>query len=352
MWKDSKIDFFTNIWQKKIYFQKEMFDKKYLSPLNPDFFKNLLNRKNVIARKKNKVHLIHHVELFSKRVQKIQQNFDFIPHWRFDDCMMSLSPLNGGVGNHKDYYDVFLVQVYGKKKWIVGKNKEEFICDVGDVLYIPPNQFHDGIALDHDSITLSVGFRSPSIGEMVTMMLTDLDEQKILSNESIRYKDNATKKDFNTRDVLTDQHINKLKKILIQQILKKDSLIKWFGCLMTMPKRWPQKITKSLDFSRITLSKDEQKEYASWKKEKGQYFIWNPRIKKIFYLNSYHEEGQNLLFLDGNIFYLPHSRDALLLQELISRKKIVLGNESTLCEKVLYYLIKWKVLNSRIIFQK
>ena len=38
------------------------------------------------------------------------KHFNFIPNWRRDDIMISLSSMNGSIGGHVDNYDVFLIQ--------------------------------------------------------------------------------------------------------------------------------------------------------------------------------------------------------------------------------------------------
>ena len=52
----------------------------------------------------------------------------------------------GGVGPHLDSYDVFLVQGEGRRRWRVwrpGKTFHgEFICEKGDLLYLPPGGLH------------------------------------------------------------------------------------------------------------------------------------------------------------------------------------------------------------------
>lgn len=51
----------------------------------------------------------------------------------------------------------------------------EFVLDPGDMLYLPPRYAHDGIAVG-ECMTYSIGFRSPTRGEMATELLQRLAE--------------------------------------------------------------------------------------------------------------------------------------------------------------------------------
>ena len=123
------------------------------------------------------------------------QLFRFIPDARLDDVMLSLASDGGGVGPHYDSYDVFLLQMHGKRRWKIGplQNKElednvplkilknfqpteEFLLEPGDMLYLPPNYGHDGVA-EGPCSTLSIGFRAPSQAEVLAGILRDLADQ-------------------------------------------------------------------------------------------------------------------------------------------------------------------------------
>jgi len=43
--------------------------------------------------------------------------FNFIPHARLDDLMVSYAVPGGSVGPHFDSYDVFLLQGQGHRRW-------------------------------------------------------------------------------------------------------------------------------------------------------------------------------------------------------------------------------------------
>ncbi len=123
-------------------------------------------------------HLPTTAELFS--------HFDFVPTWRLDDLMISFAVRGGTVGPHIDQYDVFLVQGLGSRTWQLDRSPQDVslkpglelailenfcpgetvVLQPGDVLYLPPGVAHHGVG-DQDSITVSVGFRAPSVSDLL-----------------------------------------------------------------------------------------------------------------------------------------------------------------------------------------
>lgn len=121
--------------------------------------------------------------------------FDFIPAARLDDLMVSFAPPGGGVGPHFDSYDVFLIQGQGRRRWEISTQEDlavvegaplrilkEFRVDEswdlepGDMLYLPPQLAHNGVALT-DCMTWSIGFRAPKAEEIVGQFLTYLQDK-------------------------------------------------------------------------------------------------------------------------------------------------------------------------------
>ncbi|MCM2680776.1 JmjC domain-containing protein [Echinimonas agarilytica] len=136
--------------------------------------------------------------------------FRFIPNWRLDDLMVSYSTPQGSVGAHLDQYDVIIIQGEGKRRWRVGKVLEQHAAEVfchgdefdavidvemqpGDALYIPPNCPHQGTTLAH-CLNYSVGFRAPSVSEMMTRLadqLIDTDSGKQRFSDTSRQATNT-----------------------------------------------------------------------------------------------------------------------------------------------------------------
>jgi 50S ribosomal protein L16 3-hydroxylase len=121
--------------------------------------------------------------------------FRFIPDVRLDDLMISLAGPGGGVGPHVDSYDVFLIQMSGRRHWKIStqsdlslkpnlplkilaqfKPSEEWVLEPGDMLYLPPHVAHEGVSLDAGCQTWSVGFRAASYRELLQEGLWRLAE--------------------------------------------------------------------------------------------------------------------------------------------------------------------------------
>jgi 50S ribosomal protein L16 3-hydroxylase len=139
--------------------------------------------------------LLQGVDLHDERVHQLMNQFRFVPDARLDDVMISYASDTGGVGPHFDSYDVFLLQAQGKRRWRIGRQKDlslvpdmpvkilahfepeqEFVLEPGDMLYLPPQWAHDGIA-EGECMTYSIGFRSPVKGEIARELLQCLAEQ-------------------------------------------------------------------------------------------------------------------------------------------------------------------------------
>jgi 50S ribosomal protein L16 3-hydroxylase len=121
--------------------------------------------------------------------------FRFIPDVRLDDLMISIAGLGGGVGPHVDSYDVFLIQMSGRRHWKISTQKDlslkpnlplkilaqfeptqDWVLEPGDMLYLPPHVAHEGISLDAGCQTWSVGFRAASYRELLQEGLWRLAE--------------------------------------------------------------------------------------------------------------------------------------------------------------------------------
>jgi 50S ribosomal protein L16 3-hydroxylase len=145
--------------------------------------------------KSNWTLLLQGMEAHHLAAANILSWFRFIPDARLDDLMISIAGIGGGVGPHFDSYDVFLIQMSGRRKWRISEQTDlslnpelplkilqnfqsefEWILEPGDMLYLPPHIAHDGIALDAGCQTWSVGFRSPSFKELLQEGLWRLAE--------------------------------------------------------------------------------------------------------------------------------------------------------------------------------
>lgn len=140
--------------------------------------------------------LVQGLDLHVQAAHEMLQRFRFIPDARLDDLMVSWASADGGVGPHLDAYDVFLLQVQGRRRWSVGRvgqprwvadaplkrlanfePEQEWVLEPGDMLYLPPDWGHDGVAVGGDCMTCSVGFRVPEADELARDLLVRLCEE-------------------------------------------------------------------------------------------------------------------------------------------------------------------------------
>jgi 50S ribosomal protein L16 3-hydroxylase len=153
--------------------------------------------------------LVQGVNLVDARADALLQRFAFVPHARLDDLMVSYAVPAGGVGPHRDSYDVFLLQGQGRRRWRAGRSPDatlvrgaplkvlrgftpehEWVLDAGDMLYLPPGYAHDGVALDA-CMTYSIGFRAPSARELGAALLARLEDTLHERAAEERYTDRA-----------------------------------------------------------------------------------------------------------------------------------------------------------------
>lgn len=146
--------------------------------------------------------LVQAVDHYSFDLAELWKKFPFIPQWRRDDIMVSYAQKGGSVGKHFDFYDVFLVQGYGHRRWQLGQMcdaESEFVAgqplkllpemDVnfdevlapGDLLYVPPSLSHYGVAED-ECLTYSFGFRMPNVAEMMDRVSDKFAVDQLLKN--------------------------------------------------------------------------------------------------------------------------------------------------------------------------
>ena len=178
------------------------------------------------------------------------QQFDFIPHTRLDDLMVSYAPKGGGVGPHFDSYDVFLLQGLGHRRWQIStqadrtliegaplrilsdfKVEQEWILEAGDMLYLPPHCAHNGIAED-DCMTYSIGFRTPAYQELAEQFLIYLQDRIEVSG---MYADPALQ---------TQQHPSEISTAMLDQVEQAINRVRWdkedianfMGCYLSEPK--------------------------------------------------------------------------------------------------------------------
>jgi len=132
--------------------------------------------------------LVHDVEKHVPALRRLFDHVPFIPDWRIDDLMVSFAAPGGGVGPHRDHYDVFLCQGIGRREWHVTTTEvaadptasddlaliEAFAGNThaareGDVLYLPPGVAHWGTAT-RACLTYSIGMRAPQLSDLLSSL--------------------------------------------------------------------------------------------------------------------------------------------------------------------------------------
>lgn len=150
--------------------------------------------------------LVQGLDQHFEAARDLLDRFRFVPDARLDDLMVSYATDGGGVGPHFDSYDVFLLQVQGRRRWRIGRlaeprllddvplkilanfvAEEEFVLEPGDMLYLPPRWAHDGVA-EGECMTASIGFRAPRRSELVRELLVRVLEDED-DGESPMYRD-------------------------------------------------------------------------------------------------------------------------------------------------------------------
>ncbi len=159
----------------------------YHAPFEPDDFAGMEKQKWTV--------LVQGVNHYLPQGAELLRKFNFIPHARLDDLMVSYAPRGGGVGPHFDSYDVFLLQGLGHRRWQISTQadrtliegaplrilkdfrvEQEWVLEPGDMLYLPPHCAHNGIAED-DCMTYSIGFRTPAYQELAEQFLVYLQDR-------------------------------------------------------------------------------------------------------------------------------------------------------------------------------
>ena len=136
--------------------------------------------------------LVQGVDTQLDSAHRLLSNFRFLPDARLDDLMVSYASDGGGVGPHVDSYDVFLLQLHGRRRWRVGRcpkpsfraglplkilehfeAQHDWLLEPGDMLYLPPGWGHDGVAVG-ECVTASIGFRAAARDEVAYQVLQRL----------------------------------------------------------------------------------------------------------------------------------------------------------------------------------
>ncbi|MFT6777155.1 MAG: 50S ribosomal protein L16 3-hydroxylase [Paraglaciecola sp.] len=252
--------------------------------------------------------LVQSVDHFIPEADELMRAFDFIPHWRMDDLMVSFSNKDAGVGPHLDQYDVFIIQGKGSRRWQVGlpesfdtiqphkdlsqiSSFEPIIDQVllpGDIIYIPANHPHNGVALE-ECLNYSVGFRAPSQQEMLSS-LADFAIDNNLFNE--RYTDDEiAPREFSGE--IKQPEVARFRRMM-QQLLDTDQFSNWTAEFLSQG-------GKKQDFDeqdRQNFSHNDIKE----KLKAGVHIIRSPGIKAVFVEEQSPNIQDFIFYIKGDAF--------------------------------------------------
>ena len=197
--------------------------------------------------------LVSDMEKYLPQTMSLVKPFRFLPDWRRDDLMISYAPEGGSVGPHVDDYDVFLIQLSGHRLWKISEHfcfdaiedvdlrilktfeaEQQWLCEPGDLLYLPPNVAHHGVAQrlqntqgnEIDCMTASVGYRAPSLKTMTSDYVNFLNEN---NHAGKRFTDSAPVKPAHHAEISDDtvsQFIDDLKQGLT---LEPAQVKRWLG---------------------------------------------------------------------------------------------------------------------------
>ena len=274
--------------------------------------------------------LVQAADQYYPELADLLDEFSFIPHWRIDDLMISYGPTGGSVGPHYDSYDVFLIQVRGRKRWEISRQFDERLridtdmrilehfeaeqsweLEPGDMLYLPPNVAHHGVALD-TSMTFSVGFLAPSQQELVGLYmddwLTGLDE------DGSRYVDPDLKTQPEPGQI-DPEALLRIREMVRTIPMDDVSIDRWFGRYVSEPRL-------GIEYEPLLPPLSS----AAWLTQCYQYTHLR-RHCRLFYIER---DDKVYLFANGDEFVLPTKLASAAA--LLSRQRLIE------CETLLSYV--------------
>lgn len=274
--------------------------------------------------------LIQGVNLVFPFGDQLLKRFNFIPHARLDDLMVSYATDGGGVGPHIDNYDVFLLQGTGRRRWRIGKQTDQrliegaplkilrdfqpehdWILEPGDMLYLPPDWAHDGTA-EGECMTWSIGFRTAPAQELAAQFL-DFLQDHLADNSTItgRYAD---------PDLQRQEHPGEISEAMVRKVSELLRLIQWDEALVR-------------DFLGASLSEPKAHVFFDAPEPTLSLAAFGKRVKK----DGLHLDARSRMLFAQGAFYLngetvvapPESHAALIsLADLRELRASTLAQEA------------------------
>jgi 50S ribosomal protein L16 3-hydroxylase len=291
--------------------------------------------------------LVQTVNHYLPEANELLQQFDFIPHARLDDLMVSYAPDGGGVGPHFDSYDVFLLQGQGKRLWRVSKQTDleliegaplrilknfdtaqEWLLEAGDMLYLPPQLAHWGIAVSDgkvDCMTYSIGFRAPKNQELATEFLGFMQDKLNQDQLTIAgmYEDADLGLQEHAAEISTDM-VSKVADILKKIQWSNDDVADFLGCYLSEPK--PD----------VVFDANKKISLTNFKKNLAKYGISLDLKSQMLFTG-------NTFYLNGEAVTITGESTKMLIKLADERALSAddLNNSHTLDETLLNQFLEW-----------
>jgi len=280
--------------------------------------------------------LVQGVNLHDVQADALMRRFRFIPDTRLDDLMISYATKGGGVGAHFDSYDVFLLQAHGHRRWRISaqtdldlvegvplkilKNfqpEQEFILGPGDMLYLPPQYAHEGVALD-ECMTYSIGFRAPSYQELGEAFLESMIDTIDLPG---RYADPDLKPTTRPAE-LSSLMLSRVSHEINKMRFTKDDITLFMGSYLSEPK-----LNVQFDLPETELTRTR---FAQHVQKTG---IQQSRKSIMLYRENY-------IFINGTSFEVEPD-DRSILATLANTRELSAQQISSASEDVMDALHAW-----------
>jgi len=286
-------------------------------------------------------------------VADLLEAFQFIPNWRTDDIMASFAPTGGSVGPHYDYYDVFLIQAHGQRRWQLGQPCDEdtellpnlpvrilrdfapthdWILNPGDMLYLPPGLAHHGVA-ENDCMTLSVGFRAPSDQEIINDFVHYLLAKP---NQASRYADPDLQVQANP-GWISHAAVEKVADTLARMVSDRAQITSWMGEYLSQTKYDQNPEPPEDDYPEAEV-KELLHDNLSVRREESSRFIYTGD-----------PNNPQQLFINGNPMDIPPMTQSMILY-LCKKRHYNPANLSMFCEAPENLKLLTRLLNLGVIY--
>ena len=294
--------------------------------------------------------LIQAVDHYSFDLAELWKKFPFIPQWRRDDIMVSYASKGGSVGKHFDFYDVFLVQGHGHRRWQLGQ-----MCDAdseivagqplkllpeiqihfdeilapGDLLYIPPGLAHYGVAED-DCLTYSFGFRMPNVAEMMDRVSDKFAVDQLLKNPLT----DILREKMTSVGQISQSELEYLKTKLLAQLQNPTVLEDALMSLMSESK-YPENIPEAEAIGSGDLEQALDQGYSLMLEPASRLLYTEVETKLLFWAN-----GEGICISDDFAPLLKQLADGnlILLDEKLARPEMLEDIVNLLNESILMLL--------------